>query len=190
MKKYLLISSLLLTSLAHAQLDKGSKLVGLQTNLIVGDIYNTSLALSLSPNRKNYGFNLVPTFGYVLQRNWLIGGQFTVGWEKEKYPNAGLGYTQTYTYTDLGFAPFTRLYLDLTRNKKWKLYGLAAVDIANSWVRSVSNNQDSPYTNYHSTTGYIGIGAAYFGRRVSLDLNVAKTGLRLGIYRVFGPSKK
>ena len=113
MKKLLFILFLFVITTSNAQLEKGSKLVGLQTNLMINDMYGTRLALSFGSSRHDLGLNIVPTFGYALQRNWLVGAQATLGIESVKYKALPPGYNHTDTYIDLGFAPFTRLYLDL-----------------------------------------------------------------------------
>lgn len=44
--------------------------------------------------------------------------------------------------------------------------------------------------NYTDVKCTIGIGFAYFGRKLAVDLNAAVTGLRMGIYKTSGPEKK
>ena len=116
--KYLLffIFIIFITTTAQAQLEKGKKLVGVQTNLIAGDIYNTGLSLSSDQYASDFGLNLVPTYGWVIAHNWIIGTQATIGfaWENHKLS----GYETNYTYWDLSIAPFTRLYVDITKNNK------------------------------------------------------------------------
>lgn len=194
MKNLFLLIAVFLCIHSQAQLEKGSRIVGLQTNLIIGDIYSTLPELSIGSTNKTYGLNLVPTMGWVVDRNWVIGGQATLGfWHEQNtppYPGAG---TNIYNYYDFGIAPFTRLYLDITKNKKWKGYGLAAIEFANMQrfytnknLSGTSKSSDS-YTNVKAT---VGIGFAYFGRKVAVDLNAAVTGLRLGVYKTFSPRKK
>ena len=78
--KQLLFCILLVSTLSvQAQLEKGAKLVGLQTNIMVGDIYYSYLTIDANSNESNYGLNLVPTIGWAIQRNWVIGGQATLG---------------------------------------------------------------------------------------------------------------
>jgi len=194
MKKLFILSTLLLSLSAHAQLEKGSKLVGLQTNLILGDIYATSLALNVSQNESNYGINLVPTLGWVLERNWVVGGQVTLGYSREKQIPFGNNNTSIYSYYDLGLAPFTRIYLDISRNKRWKFFGAAAAELAGTRTRysikSASGTSLISTDKHTELVGSIGMGFAYFTPKVSIDLSAAVTGLRLGVYKTFGPRKK
>jgi hypothetical protein len=194
MKKIFLLFAVCLCLHSQAQLEKGSRIIGLQTNLIIGDIYNTLPELSISSTNKTYGLNLVPTMGWAVDRNWVVGGQATLGFSHEEYspPYPGAG-TNIYNYYDFGIAPFTRLYLDITKNKKWKGYGLAAIEFANMQrfytnrnLGGSSKSSDS-YTYVKAT---VGIGFGYFGRKVAVDLNAAVTGLRLGVYKTFGGQKK
>lgn len=116
--KYLLffIFIIFITTTAQAQLEKGKKLVGVQTNLIAGDIYNTGLSLSSDQYASDFGLNLVPTYGWVIAHNWIIGTQATIGFARENHKLSG--YETNYTYWDLSIAPFTRLYVDITKNNK------------------------------------------------------------------------
>lgn len=194
MKKPLLILFVFAAISAQAQLEKGAKLVGLQTNLILGDIYATNLTLDIGSNGSTYGINLVPTFGWAIQQNWVVGGQATLGFLREKIPYTGGGGSGINKYYDLGIAPFTRLYLDISRNKKWKVFGMASAELASTQIRYFTEGTQSPGLLYTSSNtqlkGSLGVGLAYFGKRTSIDLNAAVTGLRLGVYRVIRAGKK
>jgi len=195
MKNLFLLIAVFLCIHSQAQLEKGSRMVGLQTNLIIGDIYTTLPELSVSSNSSTYGLNLVPTIGWAVDRNWVIGGQATLGfWHDRRSPLYTGASTDVYNYYDFGVAPFTRLYLDITKNKKWKGYGLAAIEFANTqrfykakYPNGTTQKSSDSFTDVKAT---IGIGFAYFGRKVAVDLNAAITGLRLGVYKTFGPGKK
>lgn len=196
MKKFLLLFTLILSLQSKAQLEKGARLAGLQTNLIIGDIYATTPDLYFSQNTKRYGLNLVPTLGWAVQRNWIIGGQATLGfWHERSVPlySPGVNY-QADNYYDLGIAPFTRLYLDISRNKKWKGYGLASIELAtvqHAYKTSYQNGTSQTTKNsFVDLRGSLGLGLAYFGARMSIDLNAAITGLRLGVYKTIAPGKK
>jgi len=195
MKNLLLLFAVFLCIHSQAQLEKGSRIVGLQTNLMIGDIYTTLPELSLGSTSKTYGLNLVPTIGWAVDRNWVIGGQATLGfWHEERVLQYAGESTDINNYYDFGIAPFTRLYLDITRNKKWKGYGLAAIEFANTQRFYKTKNQGGTIqrssNSYTDVKGTIGIGFAYFGRKLAVDLNAAVTGLRLGVYKTFGPRKK
>ena len=138
-EKLLLIPIILFCITAHTQLEIGSKLVGIQTNIMEGDIYASSLSLHIGKyaNESYYGLNLVPTIGWARERNWVVGGQITPGFLRNK--NSLSGYESIHTYYDLGIAPFTRVYIDVTKNKKWKVFGMASAEIANSQTRSSIN---------------------------------------------------
>lgn len=196
MKKIILLGLLVLSLQSKAQLEKGTRLAGLQTNLILGDIYATNPDLNFSQNIKRYGLNLVPTLGWAVQRNWILGGQATLGfWHERRVPpySPGINYNAD-NYYDLGIAPFTRLYLDITRNKKWKGYGLASIEFATVqrvYKTSYQNGiTQSTKDSVVDLRGSLGAGLAYFGPQFSIDLNAAITGLRLGVYKTIAPGKK
>ncbi len=193
MKKYTFLLSFFIVSFTNAQLDKGSKLIGLQTHLAAHDMYVTRNAVSFGSAGHDLGLNLIPTYGYAVQRNWLIGAQATFGIQSTRYKGFFAGFEQTDTYTDIGIAPFTRLYLDLTKNKKWKLFGVAAFEINRSGFRTHYTGGSFPSKTYSSVTngkGSIGGGLAYFGKKLTVDLSMSNTALRLGFYRANTGRKK
>ena len=183
--KYLLyvLFIILISNTAQAQLEKGKKLVGVQTNLVAGDSYNTGLSLSSDQYESGFGLNIVPTYGWVLAHNWIIGTQTTIGFARESHKLNG--YESNYTYWDLGIAPFTRLYVDITKNNKWKAFGMAAIEIVENKVRYSIKGQNSPVsaTSHTNVLGTLGGGFAYFGRTVVIDLSICNAGLRLGLYK-------
>jgi hypothetical protein len=189
MKNLLIVALVFASSTASAQLEQGNKLVGIQTNLIQGDLYRSEFSFSVGRSESDYGLNLIPTIGWALKRNWLVGLQATFGFSRHKTELSG--YDNVHTYYDLGIAPFTRLYLDLTKNKRWKVFGLAAIEIVNSQRRYSLEGQSKPiYTTSNTDAmGVIGGGLAHFGRKTVIDLNVCNGGLRLGLYKTFSRRK-
>lgn len=195
----LLVLAIFIMSAANAQLEKGARLVGIQTNIAEGDLYYSSLMLRVNKDYKDLGINIVPTFGWVVEKNWVIGGQITAGSASYSYPSnwsGGVNIARTKsTYLDLGIAPFTRYYIDITRNQKIKLFGMASMEIAYGRYKMQvkQNNGNIIATNSDNTVnldGSIGFGMAYFGKRGSLDLNLSNMGLRLGLYKVLPTNRK
>lgn len=195
----LLIAAIFIMSAANAQLEKGTRLFGIQTNIAEGDLYYSSLMVRVNKDYKDLGFNIVPTFGWVVEKNWVIGGQITAGLARYSYPSnwvngVYIARTST-TYTDLGIAPFTRYYIDITRNQKIKLFGMASMELAYSRQKAQikQNNGNILASNNDNTLnldGSIGFGMAYFGKKGSLDLNLSNMGLRMGLYKVLPTNRK
>jgi hypothetical protein len=193
MKKLLLIFLMFSLSKSYAQLDKGAKIAGGQLNLLVNDMYYTMLEFGSSGYEKYFGISLVPTYGYAIQRNWIVGAQATIGIERVKVNMGGGSYTYNQTYTDFGLAPFTRLYLDLTTDKKLKIFGVGALELnIASQVTSYPGGISSSSTRYSKTTvnPSLGGGVAYFGRRTSFDISMSTQALRVGFYKVIQARKK
>jgi hypothetical protein len=170
---------------AHAQLEKGTHIAGLQATLIAGDMYSSDLAFSSSSSEFHYGFALVPTYGYTLLHNWVIGGTVTFGFSKDTY-----SYTVNTVFrtSDLGFAPFTRIYLDLGKNGRFKAFALGSLEFI-----TIKENAEFPapeHNSYSHTNAAVGFGVAYFGKKIAFDINVSGAGLRFGAYKTFGRAKK
>jgi hypothetical protein len=187
MKKLFLLLVIFIASKSHAQLNKGAQIAGIQFNLAVHDIYYSRF--NIGNNR--FGLSLVPTYGYAIQNNWLIGLQATIGYQRIKSAEF-TSFAQTVHYTDLGIAPFTRYYLDLTPNKKFKFYGLAALELNHAITKFTYTGGSAPATTSSSHTGVagsIGAGLAYFGRKTGFDISGSTTAVRFGVYRIIGAKK-
>ncbi len=184
MKKLLLSLTFFTAITANAQLNKGNKLVGLQMNLTDGGIYASYPALSFGSTHDRYGFNLIPTYGVAVERNWVIGGQATIGYLRNTTEYGAQ--VNRNTNFDIGIGPFTRLYLDITRNGKFKAFGMASVELSNHTHKYRFTDHDvtiiESNANNTQLNGTIGLGLAYFGKKISIDLNVSEHGLRIGFY--------
>ena len=167
MKKLLLLAFTFAAISSYAQLEKGSKLVGLQTNVFANDaLYKTQWAFNIAD--KDYGLNIIPTLGYALQRNWLIGAQVVLGFESIKTQTSP-AFSYTVTDFDIGFAPFTRLYLDISKNKKWKLFAVSALEIFSNRRRVTSDGGTIPLMTNPSNNnvkGSIGGGIGFFWQNI------------------------
>lgn len=192
MKNQILILILVFMGInAHAQLEKGKHVVGVQLPLIVNDMYYTRLAFTTSSGNTDYGISINPTYAYVVEHNWLIGAQATLGIETLKY-NDNSGLPRTESYTDLGIAPFTRYYIDISKRGAFKIFGVAAIEFNTANSKFTFSNSSSPNTgpSVSSTTGSLGGGIAWFGKKISIDASMSNTALRMGIYKVFPGKKK
>lgn len=173
-----LVSLLFFVLTTNAQLEKGRHFAGIQTTLLNSDLYYTYLSIASNEIESAYGMNLVPTYGWAAARNWLIGVQANIGYLKSTMHSS-----KTVTsYYDLGIAPFTRLYLDLTRNHKLKVFGQLALEIAGT------KSKDIYGTTRQGTevVGSYGGGVSYFFNKLAVDLNISGAGIRLGVYKTFG----
>jgi hypothetical protein len=174
---------LLLSTQGFSQLEKGKQLAGVQLTIVPGDMYSAGLSMRFGSNNNAFAVSLVPTYGYAVARNWLIGGTVTLGYSRDHSYDGINNYT--YNSYDIGFAPYTRLYLDLSKNGQFKIFGLGSVEFATIKSNDKYNNNTTFKNTYNTTTATIGVGLAYFMRRSSIDLNVSGAGLRFGVYRTF-----
>lgn len=119
-----------------------------QTNLIIGDIYTTLPELSVGSNSSIYGLNLVPTIGWAVDRNWVIGGQATLGfWHDRRSPQyAGAG-TDIKNYYDFGVAP---LHACTSISRKIKNGRAMALRPSNLPIRSDFIKPNTPMAPFRS----------------------------------------
>lgn len=193
MKKQITIICFFIASFATAQqLPQGSKLVGVQTCIAAGDLYYNSLIISAGQGRSELGILLTPTYGWFLAENWLVGGQLTLGVGRSSYdyfPSSSL--KNTTNFFDFGIAPFTRYYIDITRNKKFKFFGMASLE----FIHGSSTQKNTGIINTYKYTsnnidGSIGFGTAFFGKKMGGDLSVSNMGLRFGLYKIINKKNK
>lgn len=194
--RIILILALFSATFANAQLDKGSRFFGIQTNLTEGNLYYTSIDLSIDEDRSSLGINLVPAYGWIIENNWMVGAQATVGYSKDAYKGTGLNDPKEFdNYFDLGIAPFTRYYINISKSGKYKIFGMASIELSHavhrSYRRATSWFPEKDNTSkYTSLDGSVGVGVAYFGRAGSIDMNLSNNGLRLGFYKVLNKIKR
>lgn len=187
MKKLFLLALLFGAIQSDAQLSKGSHLAGLQLNLAVNDIYS----VQFHAGTRGFGISGALTYGYAVANNWIAGAFATIGYDRAKDPMFTT-YQTIYHATDLGIAPFTRYYLDLTTDKKLKFFGQAAVEINNVRIRNTYPGGTAPAATTYSSTGVaasIGAGLGLFGRKMCYDFSVSTTAVRFGVYKVIGSKK-
>lgn len=187
MKKLFLLLTVFAVTRSNAQLNKGAQMAGIQFNLAVHDIYSAHFHIASNA----FGLSVVPTYGYAIGYNWLLGVQATFGYERIKDPMLS-PYQQTTRYTDIGIAPFTRYYLDLTANKKFKFFGQAGLDINNTTIKTTYTGGSAPSSTSYSNTGTVGSlggGLAYFGKKIVIDASGSTSAVRIGIYKMIGGKK-
>ena len=172
---------------------KGSKVVGIELGIAGGYPINSITQLNISKDDKNYGLLVIPSYGWFVETNWVIGGQAIVGFSNNRYTyNSG---TQTYynksESSDLGVAPFTRYFIPLGKRNIVSIFGQASMPILYSTYSSESKQQGTPpsiYSNNESELkliGTIGLGVSLNGRFGSLELNGNTTGLYVGFHKYF-----
>ncbi|NCI47963.1 outer membrane beta-barrel protein [Sediminibacterium soli] len=183
MKNCLLLLCLLLTAVAEAQLSPRTWVIGAQTTVINADFYDTYPVLQPG----NTGFNLVPSVYYAISTNWLAGLELQVGYSAAKQTSAGGVVTRTHV-TELGIAPVSRFYIDITPNGRLKLFGMAGM--------AFQTERIVDHFTYNKTTTRITDQTAFFGggincvlRKWMVDVNASAMGLRAGVYRVLGGKK-
>jgi len=178
--------SILCTSVFAQGIQKGDKFFGLQTNLAYTDLYGTYLDLSFSNNQKRIGFHLAPTWQWAVDNNFVLGTAAHIGFNSEKYKNDFWvpGGEQKYEVFDIGANAFSRYYIDITRNKKLKFFGLAGFHLAyTSWEGSYRGFGSSNSDRELLLKGSFGFGAAYSSRRGIIDLNISNAGFFLGVHK-------
>lgn len=176
--------------------DKGNKTAGIEI-CIAGD-YNTILQLDFSKNSKNLGLLLLPSYGWFVQKNWMIGIQGLAGYAYNKYQNI---YTTSpsiskYTDTDFGIAPLTRYFVPIGKRNIVSIFAQAALPLvySSSKRETKQTGGTNPYNSSYKNTeltlrGNMGLGVSLNGHLGSIEINANTSGLFLGFHKYIGRNK-
>jgi hypothetical protein len=183
-----LFISLAITVISFAQpasnpVAKGNKMFGLQMMLAPTDVFWSQTALSIREEYKSYGLHLAANYGWFVETGWFVGGQLNAGFYnyENKSQNA---WRLSESNFDIGITPNTRYYFQVDRKHRFKPFLLAAIPIVYS---SYEHNygQSSGMQRQKGTSvelsGSFGFGAAYFGQKGNIELNISNMGFFLGV---------
>ena len=140
MKIYLLAICLFLSSMLHAQINKGAVFIG-------GDLsiygIKTNSENPANYTSKNNQFNFYPSIGWVVKDNMVVGGNLLLSFSNgtEQPSNT------TVKSNRIGAGIFIRKYLPI--GKSFYLFGNASLNAA-----SIYSNYTTPQTYYKKETGY------------------------------------
>ncbi len=162
----------------------------------------TVTRIDMTEGFSTLGALVLPTFGWMVEKNVMIGGQIITGHLIDKYsslnyifPGPGPAPIIRETkmqdrYTELGISPFARYYVPLNKRNIVNLYLQAGVMVYHSTERRISrpvNHQIFPPTDQSegrwNMLGGIGVGVSVNGKAGNLDMYVNNTGLYFGYYR-------
>jgi hypothetical protein len=198
MKKLLLnifIASILKVS-AFAQpafnpVEKGNKQAGLQIMIAPTDMFWSETALNINKDNKTYGLHVAGSYGWFVERGWMIGLQSNVGFYHSEYNiNMQWGYEEK--VFDISIAPMTRYYFTVDKKHRFKPFLFAGLPIVYTSENRKYNNPGNMDVKdeYLELRGTFGFGAAYFGKAGSIEMNLSNMGLFLGVNKFIQPRKK
>jgi len=178
--------------------DKGNKIFGIELGIAGEYPINSVTQLNISDEDKNYGLLVLPSYGWFVENNWVIGGQAILGFSNNKYSSKytanGIQYSNTNEskYSDFGIAPFTRYFVPLGQRNVVSIFGHASMPVIYS--TSKREFKQSPNSSFNSSNsnnefrliGSIGLGVSLNGRFGSLEVNANNTGLYVGFQKYIG----
>ncbi len=175
--------------------DKGNKIAGIEL-AIAGD-YNTYLQLNITKNNKDYGLLLLPSYGWFVEKNWMIGLQALTGFSSNKYKNAYNTTQSSSKYTDreFGIAPLTRYFIPLGKRNIVSIFGEASLPLVYSSSKGETKQTGTfPFNNSYSNNelslrGNMGLGVSLNGHFGSLEINANTAGLYIGFHKYINRKK-
>jgi len=176
---------------AFNPVEKGNKQAGLQMMLSSTDMYGSWTALSINDDEKTYGLHVAGSYGWFVERGWMIGLQTNVGFYHDEFAiKEQWGYQQD--AFDISIAPMTRYYFTIDKKHRFKPFLLAGLPIVYSqqstdYTQSTTTDLDREYLELRGT---FGAGAAYFGKAGSIELNVSNMGFYIGVNKFIQSRKK
>jgi len=177
---------------AFNPVEKGNKQVGLQILLANTDMFSTRNALKSNNFSNLYGLHMAGSYGWFVERGFMIGLQTNIGFYHLDY-GTGTQYSVDVDYFDISIAPMTRYYFSVDKKHRFKPFLLAGLPFVYSDViKMYADNSWRPDVdeNYLELRGVFGCGAAYFGKAVSLELNISNMGFFVGVNKFIKPRKK
>ncbi len=190
--------------------ERGNRAFGVQIGIAGGYPINSVTALDISKTNKFYGLLLLPSYGWFIERNFIVGAQAILGFNYDSYsysnydystnpPRLISDYKNTSKGTDLGIAPFLRYYVPLGKRNVVSLFGQGSFPVLYSSYKTEvtppQTNPNFPYYRYNDEEGLkliasLGIGVSVNGRFGSLEINGNNTGLYIGFQKYLFPKKK
>jgi opacity protein-like surface antigen len=195
---------------ANAQIEKGKILASVTSTASISNIGTNLFSLGLTSEKIKYpdgdvnstyktlGFNLLPTVGYFIIDNLVVGGNILVSYSRQKSTESDYKDTQT----SLGIGPFVRYYYPLS-----KIYPFAEANVGvGTWKEKWSNGSEGDDKETLFLWG-LGIGAGLpLSESVMIDATLGYSsqswkqenddkyiygtiGLKLGFTMFFGGAK-
>jgi hypothetical protein len=184
--------------------DRGAKAVGIQIGVAGGYPINSVTILDISNDSKDYGLLALPSYGWFVERNFLVGASAIIGFSNYSSFNDSYDYSTSppsvtrYQYKgrsiDLGLAPFLRYYVPLGKRNVVSLFGQGSLPVFYSKSRNETtpNQINNWYSNQQGikVIASLGLGVSVNGRLGSLEINGNNTGLYIGVQKYLTIKKK
>lgn len=184
--------------------DRGAKAIGIQIGVAGGYPINSVTILDISKDSKDYGLLTLPSYGWFVERNFLVGVSAIIGFSQYSSSSNSYDYSTNpptvtnYQYKgrnlDLGLAPFLRYYVPLGKRNVVSLFGQGSLPLIYSKSKSEStpNQINNWYSNQEGmkVIASLGIGVSVNGRLGSLEINGNNTGLYIGVQKYLNFKKK
>jgi hypothetical protein len=165
--------------------EKGNTQANIQLMLTPTDLFWSETALNISKDTKMYGLHLAGGYNWFIENGWSLGVQAHAGVLRERRNmNDPWGYENN--VVDIALAPITRYYFNIGRKHRFKPFLFAALPVVFTSDQYKNNSPSFPYSRNEQTLalqGSLGFGAAYFGRKGSLELHLSNMGFNLGLSR-------
>lgn len=73
--------------------ERGNKVIGLQLGVAGEYPINSVTVLDINESNKRYGLLALPSFGWFIERNFVLGAQAIVGFNHESYSYSNYDYS-------------------------------------------------------------------------------------------------
>ncbi len=185
--------------------ERGSRAIGIQIGVAGGYPINSVTILDISNDSKDYGLLALPSYGWFVERNFLVGASAIIGFNNYSSTNYSYDYSTSpplvtkYKYEgrnlDLGLAPFLRYYVPLGKRNVVSLFGQGSFPILYSRTRNETTPNQINNNWYNNQEGLkliasLGLGVSVNGRLGSLEVNGNNTGLYIGVQKYLSFKKK
>jgi hypothetical protein len=176
--------------------EKGNRMIGGQVQLAWVDLFASETILRIDDDGTEAGIVISPNMGKFIENNWFVGGMVHLGLYTSKYDyknNNTSSFSSRQKAFDIGFTPFTRYYLDITKRHNIKVFLQAGLPIIFTDYYSRTSQTNGSFTDirveddsYFGLYGNWGGGASFHGKFGAIEANLSGLGLNIALQKFIG----
>lgn len=192
----------------YKHFDKGNSFIGIGFSPVYSDLFGTTTEISIQNGSSSVGLLLAPTYGKMIQKNWMVGAMGFFGYYSSRYsfnyypPSVGLNppffpAKSISNYFDIGISPITRYYFMLSKRNTLAFFlqgGLPIVYGQTKFIQRIdfpSGQQDlSSQQSSLTLKASLGFGLSVQGKFGSIDTHVSNLGWFFSFNKLLKSNKR
>ncbi len=192
----------------YKHFEKGNSFIGLGFSPVYSDLFGTTTEISIQNGSSSAGLLLAPSYGKMIEKNWMIGAMGFLGYYSSRYssnyypPSIGINpplyaSKNISNYFDIGISPITRYYFMLSKRNTIAFFlqgGLPIVYGQTNYIQRIDfpTGQQDLSSKQSSLTlkASLGFGLSVQGKFGSIDTHVSNLGWFFSFNKLLKSNKK